>query len=331
MNRMLPRPAFWAETAAQTRTRFTLLGETMILLLLYFVSLLAQGLLMAIPSTAWVMSGDGLNLSDMLSGASMEAMMEDLLERMPDWMELVSLFTATVIGAAAQLYARKFQKRSLASMGLRKPGALRESLLGFGAGLILSLGVVGVGVAANAFRPVSFRPDSARVLPCVIALLGCLVQGASLELLIRGGYAASLGGRYPVVFTLILSALVPSVLMGSGSVFSLGGANTVLLGLVLGVWALKRGNIWGACTFRAAWTFVGSFLFSFAPAGEHRGVRLLEMDLDLYRSLLSGGEYGPMGSICATVILLAGLALVLALKPREPAQDSPAAGAANFL
>ena len=332
MDRFLPRPAFWAESAAQTKTRFTLVGETMILLLLYFISLLAQGFLMAIPTTAWVLSADGLALTGALaSGASLESMVETLTERMPDWMELVSLYTAAVIGAAALLYCLKLQKRSPASMGLRKPGALKESLLGFGAGLVLFLAIVGVGVAAKAFRPVSLRLEGSRIVPCVFALLGCLVQGAALELLIRGSYTPALGGRYPVIFTLIFSALIPALLMSPGSFFSMTTLNTVLLGLLLGVWALKRGNIWGSCALRAAWTFAGSFLFNFAPAGEHQGVRLLEMDLDLYRSLLSGGEFGPVASICATVVLLGGLALVLALRPRDPAPTAAETGAANFL
>ena len=91
------------------------------------------------------------------------------------------------------------------------------------------------------------------------------------------------------------------------------GLNSLLLALLLGIWVLKRGNLWGACAIHAAWIFVGSFLFGFAPAGEHAGIRLLDMDTDAFRPLLTGGDFGPEASICATVVLLAALALLLAL------------------
>ena len=104
-----------------------------------------------------------------------------------------------------------------------------------------------------------------------------MLQGASLELLIRGYYTPSLGGRYPVGLTLLLSTLAPVMLQSGGSLFSLSAVNALLLGLLLGIWCLKRGNLWSACALRGAWLFASGWLFDFAPAGKHTGVRLLDV------------------------------------------------------
>ena len=55
MNQMLPRPRFWAEAAGQIRTRFTMLGETMLLMLLYFIGTMGSAAVLAVPMTLWAM------------------------------------------------------------------------------------------------------------------------------------------------------------------------------------------------------------------------------------------------------------------------------------
>lgn len=204
-------------------------------------------------------------------------------------------------------------------MGLIREGALREYLLGFVVGLLLFGGVVAVGAAAGGFRFGVWNLSPGRLLLALGALLGCAAQAAALELLFRGYYAPSLGIRYPILPAFLLSVLIPGILQAGASFFSMSMLNSLLLGLVLGLWALKRGNLWGACALQGAWTFLGTFLLDFAPADKHGSLGLLNVDADAYRPLLSGGALGPEASICATVVLLAGIAAVLALRPRNSA------------
>lgn len=335
MNHMLPRPRFWAETAEQIRTRRSMLGELLIYMLIYVICVFAQSILIAIPMTAWMLSSQGASMmSSLMNGASPQELVLELIGEMPDWLAPVSLFAAAVLGAAAILYTRRFQKRDLASMGLRRGGAAGEFLLGFVLGLVLFGAAVAVGSAAGGYRVLSGIPADVPWLVCFAALLGCLVQGAAWELLVRGSFAPALGARYPLIFALLLSSLFPAMLQSGGTMLSMLGLNNLLLSLLLGIWVIKRGRLWGACALHGAWSFAGSFLFGFAPAGEHGGVRLLDVDLDLYRPLLSGGEEGPQASICVTIVLLAGIGAVLALRPRDPAPEplpAPDEQAANFL
>ena len=320
MNQMLPKPRFWADAAAQCKTRFSLFGEMLILLLLYLISTIAQSLILAVPLSAWMLGEQGQDLmTSFFSGASPQSMVIAMMERMPDWMALVSLFATFTMGLAAVIYCKRFQKRDLASMGLGKAGVLRESLLGLAAGLLCFLTVLALGVGVKGFRLVPVDPSGRMLLLVLLALLGCAVQGSSVELLLHGYFAPSVGARYPVIFALVMSALLPAVFQADSTLFSISGLNSFLLALLLGIWVLKRGNLWGACAFRGAWFFASSFLFDAAEAGAHTGIRLADLDADPYRPLLTGGIYGPQASICATVVLLAALGVVLALKPRDPA------------
>ena len=324
MNQMLPRPRFWAEAAAQSRTRFSMLGETMILTLLYLIGTTGASMVLAVPMTFWLISTQSGSLLDGLSaGGSTQELVAEMLENMPDWLLLVSLFaTAASVGFVAVFFCKKFQKRNLASMGLGREGAVGEYLLGFLVGLLLIGGITAIGTAAGGFRLGAWNLAPGRLALALIALLGSAAQGAALELLFRGYYGPSLGARYPVLPAFLLSALIPGVLEAGASLFTMGVLNSLLLGLLLGLWVLKRGRLWGACAIQGAWTFAGLFLLDFAPADKHGTLGLLNVDADAYRPLLSGGEYGPEASICATVVLLAALIAVLTLRPKDPAPES---------
>lgn len=318
---LLSRPGFWAETRLQLRTRYSLLGEFLILLLLYFISSLLQGVLMAVPMTVWTLqSGQEQILSALQTGKSMETLIYELMESMPDWVFLAALFAYGALGAVVLVYVRRFQGRGWSSLGLRRPGIPGCLALGLGLGLLLFSGVLGLGVAAGGYRllPESFQ--GSQLLPVLCALAGCLVRGAAMELLLRGYFAPTLGARYPAALALGLSTL-GSVMLQSGSLLSMDSVNTLLLSLLLGIWVMKRGELWSACALHGAWTFAQSFLLSFAPAGEHVGIYLLAVDADPYRAALTGGALGPQASICATVVLLAAIGAALALKPRDPAPE----------
>ena len=114
MNQMLPKPRFWADAAAQCKTRFSMVGEMMILILLYLLASFTQSLILAIPMTAWIFGEQGQTLmQSAFAGATPQSLVIALLEKMPDWMSLVSLFACKNVtgdlgvlsgGAAAQIF-----------------------------------------------------------------------------------------------------------------------------------------------------------------------------------------------------------------------------------
>ena len=323
MNSMLPRPKFWAEAAEQKQTRFTLIGELLVFLVLTYLSAVGQMLLLAIPMIPWMFSEQSAQVMSAVSSGELESVLQKLLLNMPDWILLCVLFAYAAMGAVAIYYCRRFQRRTLASMGLRGK-MLAEALLGYAVGLLLFGAVLALGTGLGGFQPRFDAVAADAWLPVFGALLGCLVQGAAIELLVRGYFAPSVGARVPVPYALLFSTLFSVLFQRSfAGLDTVGGLNVLLLGLVLGVWVIKRGNLWSACTLHGAWLFASNFLFSFAPADQHGGIYLLRVDTDVFRTALTGGEAGPEASLCTTLVLLAALALALALRSKDPAPPAP--------
>ena len=331
MNNMLPRPRFWAEAAQQIKTHRSLIGELLIYLLLTLLAIFAQSVIIAIPTTGWFLETRSESVLEALeAGESIQGMILGFMADLPDWMTPVSLAAGGTMGFVSVLYCLKFQKRRLSSMGLGKKGWLAESLLGIVLGTVLLSAVVALVSAMGGCRLVPTGQNPVRLGLLLLSLLGCLTYGSSLELLTRGYFAPTVGARAPVAFALFFSTFSSALMQAGGSLFSLPVANHLLLGLLLGIWVLKRGKLWGACAMHSAWLFAQNFLFDIAPAGEHGSIHLFELDADLFRPLLSGGQYGLSNSICTTLVLLAAVAGALALKakdqaPLEPEEPGPEA------
>lgn len=324
MNNMLPRPQFWAEAGVQIATRRSLFGELLIYFLLTMIGYLGQAMIISIPVSGWLLETQSeAMMEELAAGQSLQGLILQYMEDLPDWVTVLSLLGSAVMGGAAVVYCLKFQKRKLSSMGLRKGNWPVELLLGLILGTVLVGAVIALGTAVGGYRLASSAPAAKELGMLLLCLLGCAVYGASLELLTRGYFAPTIGGRAPVAFALFLSTFASALMQAGGELFSLPAANYMLLGLLLGIWVLKRGDLWGACAMHAAWLFAENFLFDVAPAGEHGGIRLFEVDADSFRPLLSGGAYGISNSICTTIVLLAAVAAVLALRSRDPAPLEP--------
>lgn len=319
MNHMLPRPGFWDEAAQQLKTRRSLFGEMLRFLLLSYLGLFAQSILISIPVSGWLLRSKANELMEAYTvGELPQNMIFELMNQLPDWMTVFSLLSGGAIGLIAIFYCRKFQRRSLSSMGLCGERKLLESAKGLFLGLLLMAAVMMLGTVLGGFQLYLIPPSRRTVILLLLCLLGCFVYGASLELMIRGYYAPTIGAWLPVAPVLLMSTVSAMMVQTVDSMASLALANQLLLELILGIWVLKRGNLWGACALRAAWIFGERFLFAVAPAGQHSTISLVTVNADFYRPLLSGGRFGVMNSLCATVVLLIALTGVLALHGRDP-------------
>ena len=111
-----------------------------------------------------------------------------------------------------------------------------------------------------------------------------------------------------------LMVLLPAMLFGiahsTNANFSLMGCgNIILAGILLGLLALKSGQLWLGIGFHISWNFFQGCVFGFGVSGiSTPSVAVTELTGS---SLLNGGAFGPEGSIVATVVLLAAIAATL--------------------
>ena len=313
---LLPRPRFWVRAAEEKKVRTTLAGDMIRLMIVFLIATVLESLLMSLPITFWVMTQDHITLGG-FGFSSIEKMIAEMMKDLPPWMEVAILFAAAAYGIAAIFYCRKFEKRSFGSMGLGRKSALPETFGGLAAGLLLFAALTAIGSAAGGFRISPFALDQGQLPLLILALLGCAAAGGARELLFRGYFAPSIGAGLPVTFALVVSTFASLLASGSGNGF-VPYVNLILLNLLFGVLVIKRGNLWAAIGLHTGWLYAGNFLFGFDLPADDR-LCLFRVESAGYRKLLTGGSAGPEGSLCATLVLLAALAAVYALRARDPA------------
>jgi uncharacterized protein len=247
----------------------------------------------------------------------------------PGWF-LILAFALTVPPMVAFTWAfvRVIDRRSLASIGARWPDggparAARQAALVPLATFAL-IGLWAAGVAAFA----SFRfgglseellrgPGDATVglspaLFVGLLLLGFLLQGGLEEWIVRGYVYHALKERWSAVASAVASSVLFSLLHAfNPDVSWVALVNIVAAGLVLAALVERSGSLWSAVLAHGFWNFGLACVLSLPVSG-----------LDVYPIFdvsiagpewLTGGEFGPEGSLLLTAL---GLPLAFLLWPR---------------
>lgn len=232
-----------------------------------------------------------------------------IVSSLPFWITLISLFSTIAIIATSIIYCVKFEKRSISSMGIRKKDIAKEYLLGMGIGSVMfALSYLfaylcgAVTISLNEY-----------ISPFIILFfLAFVIQGASEELLVRGYYMVSLARDTTIPISIGLSSVLFGLLHIANAGFTfIAFVNIILMGIFLGIYVFKRGDIWGACAIHTMWNFVQGNIFGSRVSGIviEKSVFTTTYNEDL--SFISGGAFGLEGSLCVTLILLVSILLVL--------------------
>lgn len=225
--------------------------------------------------------------------------------------------------AAPMALARWGQKRPLWTMGFRKQGWHKEYLWGAVSGIAAMTAVVLPALALGALQMDAvppFRWD--RTVFLILSLLCFLVQGMSEEVLFRGYFLTSMARRKGNTWIyLLVSALffAFSHLVNRGMA-SMPFLNLFLFGIFAGLMLLKRGSIWAIAGFHSLWNFTQGNLWGVSVSGNHFGPSLLILKGNQDLTLLNGGDFGLEGSILCSVILLAGVGILLKMPQKYTVQ-----------
>jgi len=312
MKTLIPRPAMVLEAASESEG-MPWLKELLWFIMVGAAAILLQTILSFIAELVYVGTLDESILED-----------PDLLT-LPSYvsaMLLIRLFSAAGILLVPILYCRFVEKRPLATMGLRRPHAVRELLLGAAVGIGLFGAALGLLLLTGA---AAVRPAAAVSVPALLAFfLAYCIQGSAEEVLFRGYLCVSLSRRSPMPAAVLLSSLLFAAghLANDGlSVLAL--VNLTLFGVFSSLYMLRRGSLWGICILHALWNFVEGNVFGAAVSGTETGASLLVTQAVGASPLLSGGAFGPEGGLCVTIVFAAGIAVLLFV-PQTGAGAEPA-------
>jgi membrane protease YdiL (CAAX protease family) len=243
---------------------------------------------------------------------------------------LVFAFAALPFGLVTALFLRLFDRRDLASIGVRPPsGGARRALgqaavvplavLGFLAAWLLAIALV----PSTAVRVAGWSGEMAGpagVLHLALLLAGFLVQGGSEELLVRGYVYQALRQRWRRSTAMLSSALLFAVLHGANpDVSPIALLNTFLAGIILAFLVERSGSLWSATLAHGVWNFAVSCLVSLPISGV-RLPHLLAFAVD-GPALLTGDGFGPEGSLLLSLLAAAVAAALGRGLPPEPSKE----------
>jgi membrane protease YdiL (CAAX protease family) len=242
------------------------------------------------------------------------------------WVMQGMLFSTVGLSAGVLIYCRAIERRSFASMGIRRSQAVREYLIGAAVGLILLAAAAALCLATGALHVERIASVSAGFLAFLLVfLIGFILQGFSEELLCRGYFMVSLARRQSLFVAVIVSSVAFSFLhLMNPGVFEqpLAIMNIVLFGVFVAIYVLKRGDIWGAAAAHSLWNFAQGNLFGIAVSGTANLPSLVYLRAPdateaPWASWINGGVFGLEGGLAVTVVLAAATAIILFLPDKR--------------
>lgn len=213
---------------------------------------------------------------------------------------------------AVWLWVLFFEGRAFLSNGLRAV----HPLLAYGRGLLVGLGLIlaVIGIMALLGDVGVEQPlNGAAVGAALLVAIGWAVQGAAEEFLTRGFIIQIVGRRFGVVSATIVSSTIFAVAHGANpNVTWLAVVNLTLYAILMAVYALWEGNLWGVFAIHSVWNWAQGNLFGFEVSGNQLGNGIV---LDLAErgpDWITGGPFGLEGGvITSTVLFLTLMALLV--------------------
>jgi membrane protease YdiL (CAAX protease family) len=221
------------------------------------------------------------------------------------------------------------EKRPAAAFGLGLDRAWgKEFVAGIAAGAaMVALCVGGIAVFG------SYRGEAAGGSPGqAVAWLWVLFWAALLEELAFRGYPFQrlVEGMGPRGAILILSALFGAVHLGNPNASTLGAVNTILIGVLFAGAYLRTGSLWLVWGIHLGWNAALGLGFGLPVSGLSQFAVVVK-GTATGPAWLTGGEYGIEGSLTATVVISAAIALAPKMmgKKAEGSATPAGAGASN--
>ena len=240
--------------------------------------------------------------------------------RILEWTSLDKNFRNLLKGAiasAAVIYAyifffRQSEKRKISEFSSK--GATEYIITGTAIGIALQSLTIGVMVITGDFTIISVNPISSMIIPFTIAFSVAIFE----EILIRGIILRILEERFGSYIALVISA----VIFGALHLFNPDSTWISALyvgiegGLLMGAAYLYSRNLWFPISIHFAWNFMQSGIFGAVTSGNEKTSSLFTTQIN-GNHWITGGSFGPEGTIQAVIFCLLVSLLILHLGKKK--------------
>ncbi|MGP6170371.1 CPBP family glutamic-type intramembrane protease [Microbacterium sp. A196] len=232
------------------------------------------------------------------------------------------------------LWVVLFERRSVASMGFRRPGhGVVTMLLGILIGIALisipTLLLLLTGAYKVVEAPAGASAGAAAVPLLLLLLVFVLIQGGTEEVLTRGFLLQNQGLKLPGWLAILLPAVIFTVIHGV-ALKPLAFASILFYALLASFLVLRLGSLWLVIGLHAGWNFAMGNIYGIAVSGlPARSTSLLFLEPTAGApDWITGGEFGTEGSLAADITLfIAALIAFLVFRSwdKKRTHDTPIA------
>lgn len=193
-------------------------------------------------------------------------------------------------------FFRKYEKREIKEFSSK--GIAKYLLSGTMIGVVLQSLTILVIVLNGGFEIVSVNPISNVIIPFTIAFTVAVFE----EILIRGIIFRIIEEKLGSYISLLISAIIFGALhlLNPNSTLISGLGVGIEAGLLLGAAYIYTRNLWFPIAIHFAWNFMQSGIFGAITSGNEKTSSLLTTKLT-GNSFITGGEFGPEGTIQALI------------------------------
>ncbi|WP_035646380.1 CPBP family intramembrane glutamic endopeptidase [Flavobacterium sp. ASV13] len=224
---------------------------------------------------------------------------------------LKGLFVSALCIFSYILFFKKYDKRTIEEFS--KKGLAKNLILGTLIGFTLQSLTILVIYLNGSYSVVNINPISFILIPFTIMFTVAIIE----EILVRGIIFRIVEEKLGSYISLTLS----SVLFG---IFHLANPHGTLIsaicitmaGFMLGAAFIYSRNLWFPIALHFAWNFTQSGIYGAITSGNEKTNSLLNAKIQ-GPEFITGGEFGPEGSIQAILFCAVGAIVLLALSRKE--------------
>lgn len=189
---------------------------------------------------------------------------------------------------------------------LKPPQKTLSYLKGYLVGVILFSSFIGISLLVK--NLVYTGKANLPMVDILIYLPAFAIQSFQEELLTRGLLQRLIKNKWGVWPSILLPSFIFAALhLANSGMHLIAFVNIFLVGIVFALMVYATGSLWYAAAAHAAWNYVQGVIYGQHVSGIELGGSLFRFDTIGKSELLTGGQFGPEGSIIVTLILSIGL------------------------
>ncbi len=284
--------------------------EILVFIAVFLVCTIGE-VMLSLPFQTFFLMQDSNYLDAIASGDVKRAEEAAYLAVNSDLFTIFSLFATGIMIFLVLLFCRLFQKRRLSTLGFEKERCGLSYVKGIFIGFLMFSAAVGICMLTGSIK-LSGSGGSFVLSSFLLFAAGYMVQGMAEEVLCRGYFMVSFGRRYSMGAAVFINAAAFAALhLLNPGIGLLPILNLFLFGIFASVCFIKTENIWLIGALHSVWNLVQGNVYGIKVSGMETSCTVFSASLTGGREIFHGGSFGLEGGLAVTIVLLAGIAVLL--------------------